>query len=544
MEAQDAAEKEAKKQEKKEKAQNPPITLDQADDIAAGGDGGDEPPKPPKKKTQEPDDEDGKSNKTLRDFKKSISGSEKPDTMDKEVDEEVSSVDPELLSNIDRLLSDLRGTADQMSADGDELGAELQGSIDNGMHQIDQVVKKIQDRDEKGVGDEDELYKVITSGGLGSDRGRYVEQGLTDHVFPEIYGHQEGLEFHNDGGPRVKTDVRSTLNGKDLDRFTVKSTVGTDGLEANNAGFRRFFEMWGLDPNEGPGMMFSRLMGIPYDFAEENGFGDGMGEWNDKRDGLSRPGSKLNRKLPIQNLYPDVNFSDEELNANSMLPSTFKELHPKEFDEGMKWLEDNKLEIVRRIMSQRDNDFGEGGSEDPNARPNVDYDPEPVNRTAWYHLNKGSKSSPKLRGNLVVHDISEEVLKPIVEQAQWELSDSISGGFKLNAKNPKKESGRGSVISLLNLSRKANKAGGGRYGNGFHSPRFGYNHNAFDLYPEVFSSEVEMDMGAKQEVPVTTAKGKPAKKRDGSLKTKVVDGKIIPNSVKVGKTNWGTGYKP
>jgi hypothetical protein len=96
MEAQDAAEKEAKKQEKKEKAQNPPITLDQADAIAdededdgTGGKldkllkdtraelglgGGSKPPKPPKKTggggSKEPDDKKEPKKQTFGSFKK------------------------------------------------------------------------------------------------------------------------------------------------------------------------------------------------------------------------------------------------------------------------------------------------------------------------------------------------------------------------------------------------------------------------------------------------------------------------------------------
>ena len=149
-----------------------------------------------------------------------------------------------------------------------------------------------------------------------------------------------------------------------------------------------------------------------------------------------------------------------------------------------------------------------------------------------------------MKGRLDIHDISEEALAPILENAEWELGDGISSGFRLNAINPNAKGRRNQKISLLNLTRKANKAGGGRYGNGFHSPRFGYNHNAFDLYPLVSSTPVEMNMGAKVQQPKMNKAGKQVKNRAGEPQTVTVDGKIIPSSVKVGETQWGDGYNP
>jgi hypothetical protein len=467
-----------------------------------------------------------------------------------EIEDELS---PELEAKIGDALSDIFGMGSEMAANNDPLGDELSAATDNirnAQGQLQKTINKIEARDKKGAvpleviaSGAEPLYVVTSPGGLGSDRGRYVEQGLTDHVLPAIFG-ESGRKYYNDGGPRVKTDIRVSVPGGVDERYTVKTTVGNDGLEANNAGFRRFFDMWELDPNSGPGKMFSTLMGIPWDFADQQGFGDGMGEWNDKRDGMAREGSQLIRKMPIQAMYPDVEFTQEELNANSMSPARFRELHPQEFEEGMNWLEENKMEIMRRIMSQRDNDFGEGGAADPSARPNIDYDPEPANRAAWYHLDKSSKGSAKLRGRLEVHDITPEVIAPVIANARWELSDSISGGFSLVADNPNAKGVRGSKIALMKLTRKANKAGGGRYGNGFHSPRFGYNYNSFDLYPHVSSTKVDMDMGSKVEVPEYTKNGKPAKKRDGTTKTKVRDGKIIESSVKVGDTKWSDDFNP
>ena len=455
----------------------------------------------------------------------------------------------DLISKVKSAMDHLQDIGGDLAADGDELGDELASAVDKGdFKTASRAVQALKSRDDAGAvpleDAKDALYEVISSGGLGSDRGRYVEQGLTDHVLPQIFDGVEGMEFFNDGGPRVKTDVRSSQNGEEKDRYTVKSTVGTDGLEANNAGFRRFFEMWGLNPTEGPGKAVASLMGIPLDWAEDNGFGDGIGLWDDKRDGLWRDGKQATRQLPIQRMYPDVEFSPEELNANSMLPSRFKEMFPEEMESLMTWLNDNKMELARRIMLQRDNDFGEGGSADPNARPNVDFDPNPVNRAAWYHLDKASKGSPELKGRLDTHDISEEALAPILENAEWELGDGISSGFRLNAINPNAKGRRNQKISLLNLTRKANKAGGGRYGNGFHSPRFGYNHNAFDLYPLVSSTPVEMNMGAKVQQPKLNKAGKQVKNRAGEPQTVTVDGKIIPSSVKVGETQWGDGYNP
>ena len=445
-----------------------------------------------------------------------------------------------LLANVRSGLDRIQDVGGKMSANGDELGDQLVDATDGG-NIVDAIktIKSINDRSSESVGGQEDVYKVTSPGGLGSDRGRYVEQGLTDHVFPQMFEDQE-LDFHNDGGPRVKTDVRSSRNGQDNHRYTVKSTVGTDGLEANNAGFRRFFDMWGLDPQSGPGQMFSHLMGIPLDWAQEQGFGDGLGLWDDKRDGLHRDGLEATRKMPLQQMYPGFDFSTEELNANSMLPDTFKRLFPQQAKEGMEWLMDSRPEIVRRIMSQRDNDFGVDGQADPNARPNVDFDPNPVDRAAWYHLDKNSRGKPNLKGRLDIHDVSPEQVKKVIENAQWNLSDSISGGLSLDVPHE----GRGGKRSLMTLTRKANKAGGGRYGNGFHSPRFGYKHNSFDVFPHVSSTPLEMTMGAKQNTPLLRKDGSPQMDRQGNAKTKVVDGKILPGSVKIGKTNWGKGYSP
>ena len=450
--------------------------------------------------------------------------------------------------DLDSLLNDVRsklsGIADvggQMAANNDDLGDRLAQSADGGdIGGTIRALGAINRRDLQGVGTDGDVYKVTSPGGLGSDRGRAVEQGLTDHVLPELYKGQ-GLEFFNDGGPRVKTDVRSTKDGEDFDRYTVKSTVGTDGLEANNAGFRRFFDMWGLDPQSGPGRLFSQLMGMPLDYADQLGYGDNLGTWDDARDGLNRGGARANRQTPLQLMYPGIDFDESELNANSMLPDRVKEMFPKEYQEGMDWIMDNRQDIARRIMSQRENDFGPDGSEDPNARENIDYDGGPVNRAAWYHLDKSSKGSPYLKGNLDVHDISPEVLRRVVDRANWNISPTISGGLSLDVPFE----GRGGKRSLLTLSRKANKAGGGRYGNGFHSPRFGYKHNSFDAFPHVSSTPVEMTMGAKQQVPMMRPDGvTPQKDRAGNVKTRIIDGKVLPKSVKIGKTTWGQGYDP
>ena len=453
---------------------------------------------------------------------------------------DLDSLSGEVQSKLDHI-SDVAG---DMAKDGDDLGDILAGAAQGGdLRTVAQTIKDIKDRNEAGSvdpKDESAIYKVTSPGGLGSDRGNYVEQGLTDHVFPQMFSeYGDDLQFFNDGGSRVKTDVRSQSNGEDLDRYTVKTTVGNDGLEANNAGFRRFFEMWDLDPQSGPGKMFSHLMGIPLDWAQSNSFGDGLGLWNDQRDGLHRDGAAATRKMPIQLMYPDLDFTTEELNANSFSPQRMQQMFPKEMKEGMEWLMDSRPEIIRRIMSQRDNDFGPNGAADPDAVPNVDFDPSPTNRAAWYHLDKQSKGSPFLKGRLDVHDISPEAVKPILQKARWDLSPTISGGLKLNA-----PAGNGKNISLMNISRKANKAGGGRYGNGFHSPRFGYNHNAFDLYPHVSSTPVEMTMGARKMVEERKANGEVKTDRQGNPKTKSEMGKIIPQSVKVGKTNWGKGYGP
>jgi len=451
---------------------------------------------------------------------------------------------------LDRLLADVRArladVADTASADAaneDDLADELRSAAADGNIQgVVSALQSIKDRNEEGAvsddADPNSVYEVVSPGGLGSDRGNYVEQGLTDHVFPKIF-EGEGMEFFNDGGSRVKTDVRSQRDGEDVDRYTVKTTVGNDGLEANNAGFRRFFDMWNLDPTSGPGQMFSHLMGIPLDWAQEQGFGDDLGLWDDKRDGLHRDGQQASRQMPLQLMYPGINFSTEELNANSFSPARFRQMFPQIEKEGMEWLMDNRGELMRRIMSQRDNDFGPDGAPDPNAKPNVDFDPSPTNRAAWYHLDKSSKGSPFLKGKLDIHDISEEAVKPILEKANWELGDGISSGLRLNA-----DGGGRRPVSLLNLSRKANKAGGGRYGNGFHSPRFGYNHNAFDLYPHVSSTPVEMTMGARRMVPEMNAKGQAKVDRQGQPKMKSERGLILPESVKIGETKWGKGYGP
>jgi hypothetical protein len=281
------------------------------------------------------------------------------------------------------------------------------------------------------------------------------------------------------------------------------------------------------------------MMGIPLDWAQQQGFGDGNGLWDDRRDGLHRDGQEANRKVPLQLMYPGLDLSREELNANSMLPSRIKEMFPQEYQEGMDWLGDNRFEIIRRIMTQRMNDFGPDGGEDPDAVPNVDFDPNPTNRAAWYHLDKASKGSPKLKGRLDIHDISPDATKSTIENANWEMGESISSGLKFNADN-----GGRKPISLLNLSRKANKGGGGRYGNGFHSPRFGYNHNAFDLYPHVSSTPLEMDMGARKMVPELRANGQPKVDRQGNPKMRSERGLILPKSVKIGDTQWGDGYNP
>jgi len=89
-EARAADEEEAAQPEPEEKQENPPITLDQADDIADGDGGGDEPPKPPKKKTQEPDDE------------------EEPDDED--------TADPELAAKADAIMKALQ-SGDEVKAD-------------------------------------------------------------------------------------------------------------------------------------------------------------------------------------------------------------------------------------------------------------------------------------------------------------------------------------------------------------------------------------------------------------------------------------------
>jgi hypothetical protein len=459
--------------------------------------------------------------------------------------EDIESRTSSLLQDVRSKLSKVADVGGKLSSNGDELGDALTSAVDDGnIKDVISTIKDIKNRNDQGSlgmdADPSSIYEVISPGGLGSDRGNYVEQGLTDHVLPEIFKDYggDGLQFFNDGGSRVKTDVRSTdKEGEDVDRYTVKTTVGNDGLEANNAGFRRFFDMWDLDPNSGPGKMFSHLMGIPLDWAQEQGFGDQMGLWDDKRDGLHRDGSMASRSMPLQLMYPGLDFDTEELNANSMSPSRLKKMFPQEHKEGMEWLMDNRGELMRRIMSQRDNDFGPDGSADPNAKPNVDFDPNPTNRAAWYHLDKSSKGSPHLKGNLDIHDISPEAVKPILDRANWQLGDGISSGFKLNVDN-----GGRRPTSLLNLSRKANKAGGGRYGNGFHSPRFGYNHNAFDLYPHVSSTPVEMSMGARRNVPELNAKGEPKNDRQGNAKMKSERGLILPESVKIGETNWGKGY--
>jgi hypothetical protein len=448
----------------------------------------------------------------------------------------------DLIQKVRQVMDKVADEGGNLAKDGDDLGDELRDAADSGnLADVVKTVGQIRQRDFEGSvpqeeGSEDAEYIVTSPGGLGSDRGRYVEQGLTDYVLPSLY---PGRQFHNDGGSRVKTDVRSTDdNGNDIDRYTVKATVGNDGLEANNAGFRRFFETNNLDPESGPGLGFSRLFGPPLDYADNAGFGDGLGQWDDTRDGLHRDGQEATRQMPIQLLYPGVDFSREELNANSMLYSRLLEMHPKEAKEMIEWLMDNRRDIVRRIASQRDNDFGPGGQPDPNARANIDYDPNPVNRAAWYHLSKDSRGSGRLDGRLDIHDISPEVLDELLPNARWTVGNSISGGMRLLLPH------QGKDLTFMTLTRKANKGGGGRYGNGFHSPRFGYQHNSFDAFPHVSSTPVSMTMGAKQEVPILKPNGQPRMDRQGNIKTQVRDGKIIPGSVKIGETTWGEGYQP
>ena len=95
---------------------------------------------------------------------------------------------------------------------------------------------------------------------------------------------------------------------------------------------------------------------------------------------------------------------------------------------------------------------------------------------------------------------------------------------------------------MLDLTRKANKAGGGRYGNGFHSHRFGFNKNAFNAYPLHSSTPLSMTMGANTQEQIMTPTGNPSVDRQGNPRMRNVAGDIIPDSIEIGETTKGPAW--
>ena len=433
----------------------------------------------------------------------------------------------------------------QLSSYGDDIGDEIvEHTDDNNMQGILSVMEKLQDREQKEqiahaqiteeINEED-IYQVTNSGALGSERGPQVERALARHVMPLIY--PDGRTFEELGGSRIKTDIRDSQTE---DGYTVKASDG--GVEANNAGFNRFFELWGqkgldLDSPAAAGIM--KYFGIPVSYAQDVlGIGDELGQWNKSSHGYGNEGI---RQTPLQMINPGIDFNDEELKTNAFHPERIREQFPEEYDGMMSWLESQKPEIMRTMMRQRDNDLGESGL------PDQDYDENPANVSAFYHLTRDGKG-PHLKGELDLHDISDENVARILEnpETRWQMANNMTGGLRLNTPNSNhrgRQGGRGSITPLMTLTRKANNAGGGRYGNGFHSPRFGFTQRSFDAYPEIAKADVEMTMGAPSFEPIMNERtGQPRMRRNGEVQQRKVPGNVIPESVKVDNIQKGSAW--